>query len=229
MSPHYMNCALVAQFPWKSKMVSICERKFSRSRRLSHDQCLWLQRNQLEIQQLAKLVGSHPEDIDEFLFELSLQNYNRQLNAKGCGWNACNVPLCYPYICDRYMSIFDHRGNLRSPSQSNSLQRILPLLLDYLNGDSPDGQKGSPIYEARPAGHQANHLPMVLSSDSESSDEESLNPIDWSLGPSSSSRVMMKRKRSISRHESQVLKPQSESESEKDLTREKNPKSFGRQ
>ncbi|XP_017134107.1 uncharacterized protein LOC108150454 [Drosophila elegans] len=229
MSSHHKNCALVAQFPWKSKMVSFCDRKPSRSRCLSHGQCLWLQRNQLEIQQLAKLVGSHPEDIDGFLFELSLQNYNRQLNPKGCGWNACNVPLCYPYICDRYMSIFDHRGNLRSPSQSNSLRRILPLLLDYLNGNSPEAQKDSPIYKACPDGHRANRHPKVLSYDSESNDEESLNPIDWSLGPSNSSRVPMKRKRSITRHESQILEPQSEPESEKDLNRKKKPKTFGRQ
>ncbi|XP_044315381.1 uncharacterized protein LOC108040934 [Drosophila rhopaloa] len=228
MSPLNINCGLVAQFPWKSKMGSICERRSPRIRCISQEHYLWVQRNKFEILKLAKMVGCHPEDIDGFLFELSLENFSRQLNPKGCGWDACNVPLCYPHICGRYMSIFDHRGNLRCPNHSEGLYKLLSLLLDFLNGDSPEGQRDSPTYKVRPDGHPANRHSKsvkVLRPDSESSDDESLPPIKWSL-----TNTRVPRTRESIHHESQPVQEQKpDLESQEDLGKKKQNKKFGRQ
>lgn len=228
MSMRKICCSLTANFPWTSKIVSIGQKQPSRSTCLSQEHCLWRQRNQMEIEQLAKLVGFQADEIDGFLFNLSLRNYCDLLKYKECGWNGYNVPLCYPYVCDRYMAIFDHRGNLRSPIHARSLKSLLPLLLDYLNGDSPNDRKDSPIYEAYPDEHQAK-----CRSNIEQSDLEAMSSSDWIsqlLGnPSESKREKTGKKtekpQPVMRSE---LETKLESESQKEKKKQKN-KTFGRQ
>ncbi|XP_017014061.2 uncharacterized protein [Drosophila takahashii] len=210
------NCELVAQFPQRLRIDSIRKRQAPRTRStcLSQEHRLWRQRNQVEIQQLAKVIGYCPEQIDGFLFELSLQNYNHLLNPKGCGWDACNVPLCFPDVCDRYMAIFDHHGNLRNPIQSKALDSLLPMLLDYLNDDRRD----LPKY---PFSHQANGL------------ESSLESSDWIIHTFGSSVLPQRVKNTINNHDLQTverMEPESESEkaSLEDLRKKKKKKTFGR-
>ncbi|XP_033157938.1 uncharacterized protein LOC117139606 [Drosophila mauritiana] len=228
MSVRKICCSLTANFPRTSKIVSFGQKQPSRSTCLSQEHCLWRQRNKVEIEQLAKLVGFQPNEIDSFLFNLSLRHYSDLLKPKDCGWNYCNVPLCYPYVCDRYMAIFDHRGNLRSPIHERSLKSLLPLLLDYLNGDSPNDRKDSPIYEAYPDEHRGK-----CRSNIEQSDMESMGSLDWisqifgspSESKSEKTGEKTKKPQPVMRSE---LGTELESESQPDKKKGKN-KTFGRQ
>ncbi|XP_016963594.1 uncharacterized protein LOC108033663 [Drosophila biarmipes] len=228
MSMRNLNCDLVAQFPQSAKIGSICRRQPPRYTCLSKEHRLWRQINQLEIQQLAKLIGCYPEQIDGFLYKLSLENYNHLLNPKGCGWDSCKVPLCYPCVCDRYMAIFDHRGNLRSSIRPKSLNSLLSLILDYLNEDSPGGRKD---YQSYPFGHQAKpHSRTHSMRDDASSpgsvysDNRSLRSLNWQYN------VSQRVENSITPLESEsMLWKLPELESQEDLRKEKKKKTFGRQ
>ncbi|XP_016937613.2 uncharacterized protein [Drosophila suzukii] len=227
MSMRNMNCNLVAQFPRSSKIGSICNRQPPRYTCLSQEHHLWRQRNQVEIQQLAKLIGCYPEEIDGFLYKLSLENYNHLLSPKGCGWNSCNVPLCYPCVCDRYMAIFDHRGNLRSSIRPKSLNGLLSLILNFLNEDSPGGRRD---YQSYPYGHQAklhsNTFSMrddISSLGSEYSDIQSVRSLNWHT------KITRSLKNSITPVQLEpLLWKLPELESEEDLRQEKKKKTFGR-
>ncbi|EDV56630.1 uncharacterized protein LOC6547682 [Drosophila erecta] len=233
-----MCCTLTANFPCTTKLVSIGQKPPPRSACLTQDHCLWRQRNQVEIEQLAKLLGYKPEEIDGFLFNLSLRNYNDLLKPKGNGWDGCNVPLCYPYVCDRYMAIFDHRGNLRSPIHTRSLDSLLPLLLDYLNGDSPNDRKDKPIYKVYPDEHQGKRRSSiesekVLGAGKEQNVLQSLASSDWIFQIFGSPRESKSGKKTTSRRKPQSvngteLESEFELESQKDKKNRRN-KTFGRQ
>ncbi|XP_034668724.1 uncharacterized protein LOC117901876 [Drosophila subobscura] len=96
----------------------------------------WSHRNDVVIQQLAKLLKGCPEKVAGFLFDLTLQNYNRLLHPKRCGYNACHVPYCHPYVCERYKGIFDEYGNLRDPTHPRSLFKLLEILQNFLKGET---------------------------------------------------------------------------------------------
>ncbi|XP_017056434.1 uncharacterized protein LOC108098205 [Drosophila ficusphila] len=203
---------------------------------LSQEHHLWRQRNKVEIQHLAKLIGYCPEEIDGFLFKLSLQKYSSLLNPKGFGWNACNVPLCNPYVCDRYMGIFDHRGNLRSPIDPRSLDTLLPLLMNSLYGDSPECQKVSSICETYPFGYQAKSQ-SNLNTEKVKSPEKVISPApepsEYNFPGFLSHNVDDWVPKKIERNEFySVIKPETilESESDESLPKKrKKRKAFGRQ
>ncbi|XP_039483284.1 uncharacterized protein LOC120446407 [Drosophila santomea] len=236
MSMRKMCCRFSANFPWTTKIDSIGKKQSSRSSCLSQEHCLWRQRNQVEIEQLAKLVGYKPEEIDGFLFNLSLRNYNNLLKPKGYGWDGCNVPLCYPYVCDRYMAIFDNRGNLRNPIHTRSLDSILSLLQDYLNGASPYDRKNSPMaYPYEQLGKHRSRIESekVLSAGVEHSDLQSLGSSDWIFQILGSPKKSKSQEKSISHREPQAVErpeliSELESESQKVKMYRKN-KDFGRQ
>lgn len=114
----------------------------------------WRERNDLVIQRMAKLLDCYPEEIGEFLHELTLQNYSRLLYPVGCGRSPCNVPLCHPTVCDRYMGIFDEGGNLRDPTNPRSLFSLLYLLQRCLNGQPLGGCSGLPINSNKKCGFE---------------------------------------------------------------------------
>nr|XP_017105072.2 uncharacterized protein LOC108130907 [Drosophila bipectinata] len=111
----------------------------------SGERKFWRERNVVVIQRLAKLLDCYPEEIGAFLRELTLQNYSRLLYPEGCGRSPCNVPLCHPTVCERYLGIFDEGGNLRDPTNPRSLFSLLFLLQRCLNRQPLDGCSGLPI------------------------------------------------------------------------------------
>ncbi|XP_043645717.1 uncharacterized protein LOC122614979 [Drosophila teissieri] len=230
-----MCCRFTANFPWTTKIGLIGQKQPPRCACLSQEHCLWSRRNQVEIKQLAKLVGYNPEEIDGFLFNLSLRNYNDLLKPKSYRWDGCNVPLCYPYVCDRYMDIFDNRGNLRNPIHTRSLDSLLSLLQDYLNGDSPYDRKNSPI--AYPYEQQGKHpssieSEKVLSEDIEFSDLQSKGSSDWIYQILGSPKKSKSKEKTTSHREPQPVESpelgfELESEPQKDKMYRKS-KAFGR-
>lgn len=115
---------------------------------------LWRERNEVVIQRMAKLLDCYPEEIGEFLRELTLQNYSRLLYPVGCGRSPCNVPLCHPTVCERYMGIFDEGGNLRDPTNPRSLFSLLYLLQRCLNGQPLGGCSGLPLNSNKKCGFE---------------------------------------------------------------------------
>ncbi|XP_001356920.2 uncharacterized protein [Drosophila pseudoobscura] len=117
-----------------------CDELQRRGLKRSADECrwhYWSHRNDLAVRQLAKLLEGCPEKVAGFLFDLTLQNYNRLLHPRRCGYSACHVPYCHPYVCERYMGIFDDQGNLRDPTHPRSLFQLLKLLQNFLKGQTP--------------------------------------------------------------------------------------------
>ncbi|XP_017086563.2 uncharacterized protein LOC108118398 [Drosophila eugracilis] len=207
-----INCDWTAEFPLKSNIAPIYRKQPLRSVCLYPGHRTWRVRNQLEIQQLAKRIGCHPEDIDGFLFKLSLWNYNRLLNPKDCSWNSCNVPLCYPYACNWYMDIFDHRGNLRDTNDPKTIRSLLPLVLNFLDGLSPVA------CTAHIDGQQAKRHSNFSAFSLESS--------DWSFGNQS---VPILEKDLITHYKPVLSESKLDAESQKKLSGRKRKKNLGRQ
>ncbi|KAH8381009.1 hypothetical protein KR200_005786, partial [Drosophila serrata] len=128
--------------------LGICQRRTSRQRTRYEiqERRRWRERNHGMIKELSHMIGVWPEDIDDFLYDLTLKKYSHLLNPKECGWSFCHVPLCYPNVCDRYMGIFDHYGNLKDPTHPKCLHHLLQLLQDYLNGACHNCCLGLPIH-----------------------------------------------------------------------------------
>lgn len=183
------------------KWLGICQRgpPRLRSRHEAQERRSWRERNEEMIQRLAETMDVRPEAIEDFLYELTLQNYSSLLNPRECGWSICKVPLCYPNVCDRYMGIFDRHGNLRDPTHPKSLQGLLQLLEDFLNGASHEGCQDLPIYAEHPGGrrrHQQRFQKGLLSHEPEldAYDDYWSDTFLWNLGSPAPRRPEFKRK-----------------------------------
>ncbi|KAH8351687.1 hypothetical protein KR059_011876, partial [Drosophila kikkawai] len=171
--------------------LGICKRKTWRQRQQARhetqDRRHWREQNQAVIERLSQMVGAWPQDVGDFLYDLTLKKYSHLLNPRDRGWSFCKVPLCYPNVCDRYMGIFDRSGNLRDPTHPKCLHHLLQLLLDHLNGGCYNSCQGLPLHAEYSGGcppslRRYRNVVKIHDSEVEGIDEHARESLTWDPG-----------------------------------------------
>lgn len=116
-------------------LSSSCPKCLGRDAASADQWDLWHNRNQKICRELANKLDMTVCEVSDLLFNLTFQNYGKILNPMGDGWNVCRVPLCVANVGHCYLDIFDLEGNLRNPTDPNSLYKLLRFLQSFVQSD----------------------------------------------------------------------------------------------
>ncbi|XP_023177518.2 uncharacterized protein LOC111603921 [Drosophila hydei] len=95
----------------------------------------WYDTNRETIKSLGRAFDVPVDQLADFLYMLTMQNFSAMLNPHGSCFAGYRLPFYKSDTCNLYASIFDDEGNVRTPFSPGALISLLTVLQQVLLQD----------------------------------------------------------------------------------------------